>query len=132
AGRQGRYRRRRRQAGHPGDRGGSQRALLRQRRRRGAHRHPHRQLPGARLMDLQSIKELIQLVERSNITELQIENGDLRIAIKKGGSGGTTVAASAAPPPAAVTAPAPAAPPAPAYHTITSPMVGTFYAAPSP
>ena len=94
-------------------------------------------------MDIRKIKKLIELVEESGITELEVseEEGSVRISR-------ATVAAPAnvqysipAAAPASVAAPAApaAAPAAPAAtpeeitgHKIRSPMVGTFYRSPSP
>jgi acetyl-CoA carboxylase biotin carboxyl carrier protein len=105
-------------------------------------------------MELEKIRELIRLVEESRIQELELSNRGETIRISKGQAGVTVVptaqptsplappvAAAAAP--AAAPAPAPeAAAPAPAstavargsetLREIASPMVGTFYRAPSP
>ncbi|HHF4335365.1 TPA: acetyl-CoA carboxylase biotin carboxyl carrier protein [Haemophilus influenzae] len=96
-------------------------------------------------MDIRKIKKLIELVEESGITELEVqeEEGTVRI------SRATPVVAPAAvqyaaapvvaPTPAAAPAQAPAAAtPAPdasdelSGHLVRSPMVGTFYRSPSP
>jgi len=94
-------------------------------------------------MDIRKIKKLIELVEESGITELEVseEEGSVRISR-------ATVAApanvqysipAAAPAPVAAPAAPAAAPAAPAAapeevagHKIRSPMVGTFYRSPSP
>jgi len=94
-------------------------------------------------MDIRKIKKLIELVEESGITELEVseEEGSVRISR-------ATVAApanvqysipAAAPAPVAAPAAPAAAPVAPAAapeevagHKIRSPMVGTFYRSPSP
>ena len=94
-------------------------------------------------MDIRKIKKLIELVEESGITELEVseEEGSVRISR-------ATVAApanvqysipAAAPTPVAAPAVPAAAPAAPAAapeeiagHKIRSPMVGTFYRSPSP
>ena len=94
-------------------------------------------------MDIRKIKKLIELVEESGITELEVseEEGSVRISR-------ATVAApanvqysipAAAPTPVAAPAAPAAAPAAPAAtpeeitgHKIRSPMVGTFYRSPSP
>ena len=87
-------------------------------------------------MDLRKIKSLIQLLEESDVAELEITEGEESVRISRAGPAPAAVPAAAA---AAPTAPAPAAPepavaePAvPEGHVIASPMVGTFYAAPSP
>lgn len=91
-------------------------------------------------MDIRKIKKLIELLEESNVAELEIKEGEETVRISRGGT--TTVAAPAPVQPVAVaTAPAPApapvateapAPATPAGHTVNSPMVGTFYRASSP
>jgi acetyl-CoA carboxylase biotin carboxyl carrier protein len=95
-------------------------------------------------MDIRKIKKLIELLEESNIGELEIKEGEESVRIAR--NSGTTqyftapqgFAAPTAPAPAAPTAPVAAAPtaaPAPAVpsgHLVKSPMVGTFYRSPSP
>jgi len=89
-------------------------------------------------MDLRKLKKLIDLVQESGISELEVTEGEEKVKIVK--SGGAAVAyAAAAPAPVAVVpaapAPAGAAAPAPAEipgHVVKSPMVGTFYRSPSP
>ena len=91
-------------------------------------------------MDIEEIKRLIELMVANDLGELNIEDGDKKIALKRGAGGVPAVAATpmAAAPPAAPVAPAPAgeAPadegPAEDLHEIRSPMVGTFYAASTP
>ncbi|MCP1118320.1 acetyl-CoA carboxylase biotin carboxyl carrier protein [Robbsia andropogonis] len=92
-------------------------------------------------MDLRKLKTLIDLVAESSISELEITEGEGRVRIVKNAA---PVYAAAAPAvhyapapagaPAAGAAPgaAPAEPAAPQGHIVTSPMVGTFYRAPSP
>ena len=95
-------------------------------------------------MDLRKLKTLIDLVSESGVAELEITEGEdhVRIVNRPTVSAAPVVQAPAAVTVAAVpqAVPAPAAaPPAPAQDaaqaalpTITSPMVGTFYRAPSP
>ena len=92
-------------------------------------------------MDLRKLKKLIDLVQESGIAELEITEGEERVRIARGGqvsvspaSGAAApVQAPSAAPAAAAAAAAPAEPAAPdAGHTVKSPMVGTFYRAPSP
>ena len=96
-------------------------------------------------MDIRKIKKLIELVEESGITELEVseEEGTVRISRAAPVAAPAAVQYVAAPQAAPATAPAaPAAAPqaAPAAtpaaevsgHAILSPMVGTFYRSPSP
>jgi acetyl-CoA carboxylase biotin carboxyl carrier protein len=94
-------------------------------------------------MDIRKVKKLIELLEQSNINELEINEGDESVRISRGGTA-VTYAAAPAPAPAPVTAAPVAAAPAetaeaaapaseePAGHAVKSPMVGTFYASPAP
>jgi acetyl-CoA carboxylase biotin carboxyl carrier protein len=90
-------------------------------------------------MDIRKIKKLIELLEESGINELEIHEGEESVRINRGG--GTQVAPQPAAPQPAAPAPAPeaaaepeaqAAAPEPEGHPVRSPMVGTFYSAPSP
>lgn len=90
-------------------------------------------------MDIRKIKKLIELLEESDIGELEIKEGEesVRISRNMGTTVVTAAPAVAAPVAAAPVAAAPAAAEAPAApaisgHTVNSPMVGTFYGAPSP
>ncbi|MCU0442983.1 MAG: acetyl-CoA carboxylase biotin carboxyl carrier protein [Bacteroidia bacterium] len=95
-------------------------------------------------MELKEIKELIKLVSEAEVSEVEVEKGDFKIAIKKVEEKTTIVqapAVQAAPVqvtiPAAPAAPAaPVAPAAPSTSsnliTIKSPMIGTFYKSSSP
>jgi acetyl-CoA carboxylase biotin carboxyl carrier protein len=91
-------------------------------------------------MDLRKLKKLIDLVQESGIGEIEITEGEEKVRISRQAPGGTPVImagpgmqpmAYGAPAPAAL-AEAPAAPPEPKGHQLKSPMVGTFYRAPSP
>lgn len=93
-------------------------------------------------MDIRKVKKLIELLEESGVAEIEIHEGEESVRISRQAAG-TQVYPQIAmmPPPALAGAPAPAAPatdepaPAPAApvgHTVDSPMVGTFYRAPSP
>ena len=91
-------------------------------------------------MDFKEIKELIRVFDKSELNKLKVKNGDFEISMQTGFEGGTVVtsAAPTAPAAAPVAVAAPAAPVAeiaPAAisgETINSPMVGTYYASPSP
>ena len=86
------------------------------------------------------IRELLRLLAQSDIQEISIKRGGARLHIKRGGVVAQVVTQPAVLPPVvlqAAPAPSPVAAPAggvemPAGYTITSPMVGTFYNAPSP
>jgi acetyl-CoA carboxylase biotin carboxyl carrier protein len=94
-------------------------------------------------VDLKDIKAIIDLMKKNSITEFELERQDSKIRLKRGLNSGSTVADE--PPlnislpitnPQAVAASASAAAPLPAAATgeieIKSPMIGTFYRAPSP
>ena len=90
-------------------------------------------------MDIRKIKKLIELVEESGITELEVseEEGSVRISratVAAPANVQYSIPAAAPAPVAAPAAPAaaPAAPEEVAGHKIRSPMVGTFYRSPSP
>jgi len=97
-------------------------------------------------MDIRKVKKLIELLEESDIGEIEIKEGEESVRISRNSASqqmamapypAAAPAYAAAPPPAAP-APAAAAPvteTAPAGiegHTVKSPMVGTFYSSPSP
>ena len=99
-------------------------------------------------MDIRKVKKLIDLLDTSNVDEIEIHEGEESVRISRH----RPVAAPVATPASALAIPAQAAPatpradapegPAPAGeaageqlpagHVVTSPMVGTFYQAPSP
>ncbi len=92
-------------------------------------------------MDIRKVKKLIELLEDSQLSEIEISEGEESIRLSRHPSTGVSVPYYAPPPaPAPVAAPAPAAAvgsPAPAAeetsgHKVTSPMVGTFYASSGP
>jgi acetyl-CoA carboxylase biotin carboxyl carrier protein len=100
-------------------------------------------------MDIRKIKKLIELLEESGIAEIEIKEGEEAVRISRMPAGGTVthllpplanIALPASIAPASATATAAALPvaesPAPKpktnEHVITAPMVGTFYASPSP
>jgi acetyl-CoA carboxylase biotin carboxyl carrier protein len=94
-------------------------------------------------MDLRKIKTLIDLLEQSGIAELEVKEGEesVRIARHPTGSGAPMMHYAMPPPalpaapaaaPAAAASPVAAAAPAIKGHAVKSPMVGTFYRAPSP
>jgi len=98
-------------------------------------------------MNLKELKELIEFLIEKDVAEFELERGDIKVKIKRGGertvvytNGELPKAAGYAPDArlAAVAPPAAAAtlPTAPApeenLHVVKSPIVGTFYEAPSP
>ena len=88
-------------------------------------------------MDIRKIKKLIELVEESGITELEVqeEEGTVRISRAAPAVAPAAVQYAAAPvvaPTPAAATPAPAASDELSGHLVRSPMVGTFYRSPSP
>jgi acetyl-CoA carboxylase biotin carboxyl carrier protein len=100
-------------------------------------------------MDIRKVKKLIELLEESGIAEIEISEGEESVRISRYPAGGGNAAPivhyapapmapmAAAPMAAPAAAPAIAAPAAPAAaakadHTVTAPMVGTFYSAATP
>jgi acetyl-CoA carboxylase biotin carboxyl carrier protein len=94
-------------------------------------------------VDLKDIKAIIDLMKKNSITEFELERQDSKIRLKRGLNGGTPavqydepIITGAAPVLSAVgVAPVSAIPPQPAATgeiDIKSPMIGTFYRAPSP
>ncbi|HTR67670.1 MAG TPA: acetyl-CoA carboxylase biotin carboxyl carrier protein [Terriglobales bacterium] len=98
-------------------------------------------------MNQKELKELIEFLIEKDIAEFELERGDVKVRIKRGGAAAAApetrfFAVPSAPPAlpdlAAVAAPAapPAAKEAPAQeeslHMVRSPIVGTFYESPSP
>jgi acetyl-CoA carboxylase biotin carboxyl carrier protein len=83
-------------------------------------------------MDIRKVKKLIELLEESDVAEIEIHEGEESVRISRAST--AVVAPMAAPVAAApVAAPAPAAAePEVQGHAVRSPMVGTFYASPSP
>ena len=90
--------------------------------------------------DLKSIRQLVKLMNENDLAEIDLRNGAQRVRLRKRGSEvvpvvvGAPAAPAPAPPPAPAAAPsaAPSAPAASNLIEIKSPMLGTFYRAPSP
>ena len=94
-------------------------------------------------MDLRKIKKLIDLLEESNLAELEIKEGEETVRLSRIPKGMVTTMPAAAPAPvhhqvraepqaaAAPSAPAPDKS-MPEGHVVTAPMVGTFYASQNP
>lgn len=112
--------------------------------------------PGARVvgtsLDVEALRQIVTMLETSEVTRLEWQRGDERLSIRRGYSPAPTIV-QAAPAPAVAAAPAveyaaprpaasapaaaaPAAEPAPAAEkpgiVVTSPFVGTFYRTPAP
>ena len=100
-------------------------------------------------MDLRKIKKLIDLLEESNLAEIEIKEGEESVRLARVPRGGVTLAAPAMAPMQYETRGAPVMPMAgptdaasgghpkpasdlPEGHVVRAPMVGTFYASPSP
>ncbi len=106
-------------------------------------------------MDIRKIKKLIELLEESGVSEIEIKEGEESVRIARNGpievqtaparasSVAQTPASSVTPAPtsasqrsasarASAETPAPAPQPAEGEHMVTAPMVGTYYSAPSP
>lgn len=96
-------------------------------------------------MDLGYLKKLIRLVEKSNVSEIEVEEEGTKIRISKNTHSATVgtqshlpsppiVFPAATPPPEPAPAEVPPSAPKPeiAHHEIKSPIVGTFYRAPAP
>jgi acetyl-CoA carboxylase biotin carboxyl carrier protein len=102
-------------------------------------------------MDIRKIKKLIELLEESAVSEIEIKEGEESVRIARNGP--SDAAGGAARPPTVQVTPAPAQSATPAAaraaarppaaepaeetagegeHMVTAPMVGTYYAAPSP
>ena len=94
-------------------------------------------------MDLKDIKAIIDLMRKNSVSEFELEKEDFKIRLKRGSNGGSGAAAADEAPVVTYVQPAPVlpvavpaiqAPPPPASTEveIKSPMIGTFYRAPSP
>jgi acetyl-CoA carboxylase biotin carboxyl carrier protein len=93
-------------------------------------------------VDLKDIKAIIDLMRKNSVTEFELEKEDFKIRLKRGSNGGGSAASLDDPPlltyaqpvasvPATVPPPPPITPPSTEVE-IKSPMIGTFYRAPSP
>ncbi len=91
-------------------------------------------------MDIRKIKKLIEMLEESHLTEIEIHEGEETIRLSRAAPAAAPAHTYYTPPPmpsmgAPAAAPAVAAveaPAAPTGHMVTSPMVGTFYRSASP
>jgi acetyl-CoA carboxylase biotin carboxyl carrier protein len=95
-------------------------------------------------VDIKDIKAIIDLMKKNSITEFELERQDSKIRLKRGTNGGAPIVQYDEPmaaggavsvlPPVAVAPTLATMPPVPATSEIEvkSPMIGTFYRAPSP
>ena len=98
-------------------------------------------------MKLDKIKELVKLMKDNDLTELEIVDGETKIALKRGvepaapqviavpgalGVNGVSAGLPVVPPAAAIEADATETPETHNYLEIVAPIVGTYYTAPSP
>ena len=95
-------------------------------------------------MDIRKVKKLIELLEESGISEIEISEGEESVRISRYPNPGTVsvqtlqhppmapAPAAPTPAPAAAAEAAPAPPPAARGQQVTAPMVGTFYSGPAP
>ncbi|MFK5978137.1 MAG: acetyl-CoA carboxylase biotin carboxyl carrier protein [Rhizobiaceae bacterium] len=91
---------------------------------------------GAKSIDTGLVRDLAAILKDTDLTEIEIEQDDLRIRVSRQNqvqAVAAPVQVSAAPAVAPVAAPAPAsAPTSPTDNAVTSPMVGTAYLSPAP
>jgi acetyl-CoA carboxylase biotin carboxyl carrier protein len=100
-------------------------------------------------MNQKELKELVEFLIEKDISEFELERGDVKVRIKRGEASHTApvdnryFAVHSAPPPATEISSSPAAPPLPVtpakpavaeeiFHMVRSPIVGTYYESPSP
>ena len=94
-------------------------------------------------IDLKDIKAIIDLMRKNSVSEFELENQQFKLRLKRGTNGGGSGSATEDAPvltyvqppmpvPPVVTAPAPPAAAPVNESEIKSPMIGTFYRAPSP
>jgi acetyl-CoA carboxylase biotin carboxyl carrier protein len=95
---------------------------------------------GAMKVDVELVRQLAELLDTTQLTEIEVEHGDRKIRVARKAAAAAPM--HYAPPPAPVAAPAPAAPAAAApaetapaatsANAVKSPMVGTVYLSPEP
>ena len=89
-------------------------------------------------MNLKEIREILELLKGSDVSEFELGRGDTVLKLRRGPASVPVALSPATPAPAAPARPAeeppPAAPvpPKPTYKEILSPIVGTFYRSPAP
>lgn len=84
-------------------------------------------------VDKELVRELSKLLEENHLTEIEVQRGDQRVRVSRGGGGGYVAAHSSAHAAPALATPK-AAPVEAAKHpgAVASPMVGTAYRSPEP
>lgn len=92
--------------------------------------------PGDDIFDVARIRQIVELMEQHELVEIDLQQGEEKIKLKRGGAAPLIPAPAAIPaaaaPPLSPAAPDPAAPETAGTVTIDSPMVGTFYARANP
>jgi len=88
-------------------------------------------------MNLKEIREILELLKGSDVSEFELGRGDTVLKLRRGPANVPVVLPSPSPVPAAPARPPEEPPPAPvppkpAYKEILSPIVGTFYRSPAP
>jgi len=86
-------------------------------------------------VDIKLVRDLAAILEKAGLTEIEVEDGDRKIKVARGGGTFVSAPAAYAPPAPATAAPAPEAAAAPVDDHAgaqKSPMVGTAYLAPEP
>jgi acetyl-CoA carboxylase biotin carboxyl carrier protein len=79
------------------------------------------------------VRQILSMVEASSVDEVVIEEGDLRVTVKKAATEASLPAGAASSPGVPVPgATAPSADDSDGFHAVRSPMVATFYRSPSP
>jgi acetyl-CoA carboxylase biotin carboxyl carrier protein len=93
------------------------------------------------IFDVKKVRRLVEMMEQHDLAEIDLRQGDQRIRLRRGAdvqltpvqyAPGSQAATSQPPTPAAGNSAPPSASADPDLKSITSPMVGTFYAAPNP
>jgi acetyl-CoA carboxylase biotin carboxyl carrier protein len=87
---------------------------------------------GAIQVDTDLVRQLAELLDATQLTEIEVQDGERRIKVARKVQGAATSYAPAPAPQAAAPLPAAAAAPAPNANAIRSPMVGTAYLSPEP
>ena len=87
-------------------------------------------------IDVELVRQLAQMLDETQLTEIEVEDGGRRIRIARKAAAAAAPAVHYAPAPvaapAAAVAPVEAAAPAPSANAVKSPMVGTAYLSPEP